>query len=184
LSEAEFRPRGRPALDRGGVSPEGASNPRLRRSFARGASSPRSRRSFARGDVQPSSESEFHPRGRPALERSGVSMLRCRATRPRRSFARGVLGPAACWAIGVTWAMVVRGVVCRWWVRLRFYYYAKKWVFSWVIRGPLWLSLTVAHEPLQWYPLGTRRGWCLLIGLSSLLVVVPFRGGALADLRV
>jgi hypothetical protein len=35
-------------------------------------------------------------------------------------------------------------------------------------------------EPLQWYPLGTRTGWRLLMGLSSLLVTVLFRGGALA----
>jgi hypothetical protein len=36
-SEAESRPRGGPALERGGVSPEGASNPRARLSFARGS---------------------------------------------------------------------------------------------------------------------------------------------------
>jgi hypothetical protein len=57
-SEAEIRPRGRPALERGGDSPEGAS-------------SPRARRRFARGGVQPSSEAEIRPRGRPALERGG-----------------------------------------------------------------------------------------------------------------
>jgi hypothetical protein len=31
---------------------------------------------------------------------------------------------------------------------------------------------------------GTCKGWCILIGLSSLLVVVPFRGGALEHLWV
>jgi hypothetical protein len=105
LSEAEFRPRGRPALDRGGVSPEGASNPRLRRSFARGASSPRSRRSFARGGVQPSIEeefrpggvqpsieAEFRPRGRPTLKRVGVSPEGASCPRAKRSFDVAVSG--------------------------------------------------------------------------------------------
>jgi hypothetical protein len=50
-SEAESRTRGRPALERGRVSPEGASGPQARRSFARGG-------------VPPSSEAEFHLRGR------------------------------------------------------------------------------------------------------------------------
>jgi hypothetical protein len=59
-SEAESHPRGRPALERGGVSPEGAP-------------SPRARRNTTRGGVRPSSEAESHPRGRPALERGGVS---------------------------------------------------------------------------------------------------------------
>jgi hypothetical protein len=58
-SEAESHPRGRPALERGGNSPEGASSPRARRNLTRG------------GD-QPSSEAESHPRGRPALERDRV----------------------------------------------------------------------------------------------------------------
>jgi hypothetical protein len=49
-SEAEFRPRGRPALERGGVSLEGAP-------------SPRARQSFTRGGIQPSSEAKFRPRG-------------------------------------------------------------------------------------------------------------------------
>jgi hypothetical protein len=39
-SEAWTRPRVRTALERGGVSPEGASSPRGRRSLAEGASSP------------------------------------------------------------------------------------------------------------------------------------------------
>jgi hypothetical protein len=51
-SEAENRPRGRQALERGGESPEGG--------------------------VRPSSEVENHPRGRQALERGGV----CTAWRP------------------------------------------------------------------------------------------------------
>jgi hypothetical protein len=48
----------------------------------------------------------------------------------------------------------------------------RKWVSPRLYRGPPWLSPTVAPEPLRWYPLGTRRGWCLLMGHSSLLVVV------------
>jgi hypothetical protein len=62
-SEAESRPRVRIALERGGVSPEGASDPRARRSFARGDSSPRARRSFGVTASGPSSEAEFRPRG-------------------------------------------------------------------------------------------------------------------------
>jgi hypothetical protein len=31
---------------------------------------------------------------------------------------------------------------------------------------------------------GTHKGWCFLMRLSSLLVVVSFCGGALAHLRV
>jgi hypothetical protein len=49
-SEAEFRPRGRPALERRGVSSEGASSPRARWSFGSTA-------------LDPSSEAEFRPRG-------------------------------------------------------------------------------------------------------------------------
>jgi hypothetical protein len=50
-SKAESRPRGRPALERGGVSPEGASNARARRRFVSAA-------------LYPSSEMEFRPRER------------------------------------------------------------------------------------------------------------------------
>jgi hypothetical protein len=49
-SEAESRPRGRPALERGGVSSEGASSPRARCSLVSTA-------------LCPSSETEFRPRG-------------------------------------------------------------------------------------------------------------------------
>jgi hypothetical protein len=75
------------------------------------------------------------------------------------------------------------GVICSLWACLLVYYYFKIGV-SPVVRGPLWLSPTVAPEPLQRYPLGTHKGWCFLMGLSSLLVDVPFRGGALAHSRV
>jgi hypothetical protein len=44
-----------------------------------------------RGD-QPSSEAGPHPRGRPALERGGGLLVRCRAPRAKRSSARGWLG--------------------------------------------------------------------------------------------
>jgi hypothetical protein len=57
--------RTRESLERGGVSPEGAS-------------SPRARWSFARGGVQPSSEAEFRWYGAGPLERSGVSPEGCR----------------------------------------------------------------------------------------------------------
>jgi hypothetical protein len=78
-SEAEPHPRGRPALERGRTSPEGATNPRARRNLTRG------------GD-RPLSEAEPHPRRRPALERGEVSFVRCRAPRANCSFARGGLG--------------------------------------------------------------------------------------------
>jgi hypothetical protein len=69
--------RARESLERGGVSPEGASSPRARRSFARGASSPRARWSFARGGVHPSSEAEFRQYGVVSLEQTGVSPEGC-----------------------------------------------------------------------------------------------------------
>jgi hypothetical protein len=48
-SEAEIRPRGCQALERGVDSPEGASSPRARRRFHGAALGPRARRRFARG---------------------------------------------------------------------------------------------------------------------------------------
>jgi hypothetical protein len=57
--------RTRESLERGGVSPEGASIPRARRSFARGG-------------VHPSSEAEFRWYDAEPLERSGVLPERCR----------------------------------------------------------------------------------------------------------
>jgi hypothetical protein len=55
-SEAEIRPKGWTALERGGDSPEGAASPRATWRFAQGGS-------------QPSSEAEIRPRGQTALER-------------------------------------------------------------------------------------------------------------------
>jgi hypothetical protein len=71
-SEAESRPRGRPALERGGDSPEGASGPRARRSF--GVTAP-----------GPSSEAEFCPRG------AGAGCLLGRWCHSGRSCMRGSL---------------------------------------------------------------------------------------------
>jgi hypothetical protein len=62
-SEAEPHPRGRPALERGGTSPEGAFSPRARRNLTRGVTSPRARWGFVRAVPCPSSEAEFRPRG-------------------------------------------------------------------------------------------------------------------------
>jgi hypothetical protein len=59
-SEAETHSRGRPALERGGASPEGVS-------------SPRARRNLTRGGILPSSEAESCYCGVVPLERSGVS---------------------------------------------------------------------------------------------------------------
>jgi hypothetical protein len=95
LERGGFRPRGRPALERGGVSPRGGVQPSSEAEFRPRGTSPRARRGFARGGIQPSSEVEFRLRGRPALERGGVSVVRCRVPQARRSFARGVPGPAA-----------------------------------------------------------------------------------------
>jgi hypothetical protein len=75
-SKAKIRPRGRPALERGGDSPKGASSPRARWRSHGAASGPRARRRFARGGVRPSSEAEIHQRGRPALERGGDLVVR------------------------------------------------------------------------------------------------------------
>jgi hypothetical protein len=64
-SEAESHPRGHPALERGEVSPEGAS-------------SPRARQNPTRGGVQPLSETKSRWHGGVPLERSEVSPERCR----------------------------------------------------------------------------------------------------------
>jgi hypothetical protein len=64
-SETEPHPRGRPALERGGTSPEGASGPRARWNLNRGG-------------VQPSSEAESWWYDGVSLERSGISPEGCR----------------------------------------------------------------------------------------------------------
>jgi hypothetical protein len=58
----------------------------------RGVSGPRVRRNLTRGGVWPSSEADPHPRGCPALERGGTSIVWSCAPRAKRSFARGWLG--------------------------------------------------------------------------------------------
>jgi hypothetical protein len=80
--------RAREALERGGTSPEGATDPRARRNLTRGgdrpssevpgAPSPRARRKFASAMSYPSSEAEFCPR---------------------------VAGPTVWWAAGATLAV-------------------------------------------------------------------------------
>jgi hypothetical protein len=84
-SLAESCPRVRTALERGGVSPEGASSRRARQSFAEGASSPRARRSFGVTAPGPSSEAEFCPRG------AGAGCLLGRWCHSGRSCMRGSL---------------------------------------------------------------------------------------------
>jgi hypothetical protein len=109
--------RARESLKRGGDSLEGASSPRARQSLTRGATSPRARRSLTRGGVQPSSEAEPHPRGWPALERGGVSLvLLCPSSeaefRPRVAGADcfgGPLRPPGPWA-PATEPVIVLGV--------------------------------------------------------------------------
>jgi hypothetical protein len=62
-SEAENRPRGRQALERGGDWPEGASCPRVRRRLARGGVTPSSEAETLRRGARSSSETEIRPRG-------------------------------------------------------------------------------------------------------------------------
>jgi hypothetical protein len=138
-SEAESWSRGRQALERGGVSPEGASSSRARRSFTRGGVRPSSEAEFTRRGARSSSEAETHPRGTTVDRLVG----RC-----------GLFGSWAFPLLGRDHsgrAFGVRGVF------LCFTIFRKRG-FSPVIRGPLWLSPTVAPEPLRWYLLGTCRG--------------------------
>jgi hypothetical protein len=118
LSEVEFHPRGRPALERGGVSPGGASSPRARWSFGVTVSGP-------------SCEAEFLLRGAKA------GCLLGRWGYPSHGCMRCDLPLVSLFVILL---------------------FCEEMGFFLVIRGPLWLSPTVAPEPLQWYPLGTRRG--------------------------
>jgi hypothetical protein len=64
------------SLERGGVSPEGASIPRARRSLARGGVQPSSEAEFRRYDAGPSSKAEFRPRGAGADRLMGPCPLR------------------------------------------------------------------------------------------------------------
>jgi hypothetical protein len=56
--------RAREGLERCGGSPEGVTNPRVRRNLTRGGDRPSSERRLIRGGDRPSSEAESHPRGR------------------------------------------------------------------------------------------------------------------------
>jgi hypothetical protein len=84
-SKAEPHPRGRPVLERGGTSLEGASSPRTRRSFVSVVPSP-------------SSEAEFRLRG------AGLTVWR--ATGAARS-----VGPCR-WAVIVSGVLVVASSFC------------------------------------------------------------------------
>jgi hypothetical protein len=77
LGEWVWERRTRESLEQGGDPPKGAHSPRVRRSPARGG-------------AWPSSEVEFRPRGRPALERGGVSTVR------RCPLERSGLSPEGC----------------------------------------------------------------------------------------
>jgi hypothetical protein len=70
-SEAEPHPRVRPALERGGVSPEGASTLERGGISPEGASNPRARRGIVSTVLCPSSEAEFRPRGAGAVRSGG-----------------------------------------------------------------------------------------------------------------
>jgi hypothetical protein len=103
-SEAESHPRGRPALERGEISPEEASSLERGGISPEGVTSPRARWSLARGGVQPSSEAEFYQCDVVSLERNGIS-------------PEGGWGWLFWWAVGAArsvgpccWAVIVSGV--------------------------------------------------------------------------
>jgi hypothetical protein len=171
--------RARGDLEQGEDSTKGASSPRARRRFTKGGVQPSSEVEISWCGVWPSSEAEIRPRRRPALERGGDSpkgasgpraRWRSRGAasgpRARRKFSRGAPRLDARWAAEVIWvvcsclhqAMIMRGVIYGLWVCLCFIVLRKTGVFPLVTRGPSWLSLTVAPEPLRWCPLGTCRG--------------------------
>jgi hypothetical protein len=77
------------SLERGGVSPEGASSPRARRSLARGC-------------VQASSEAEFRWYGAVPLEQSGVSPEGCRG-RPLDGPTRGARAVGSRHQVVIAW---------------------------------------------------------------------------------
>jgi hypothetical protein len=98
---------GASSLERGGASPEVATDPRARRNLARG------------GD-RPSSEKEPHPRVRPALERGGGLPVRCCAPRAKQSSARGWLGRLSGGSLGPPGSWAREFALRVFWVRLRF----------------------------------------------------------------
>jgi hypothetical protein len=105
------------------------------------------------------------------FERSGVPLEGGRADCLVGRWGHQGRGPG-CWAVSYLKRVLGSFVFC---------FLRKKVGFPWLFRGPLWLSPTVAPEHLRVYLLGSRRCWRLLMGLSSLLVDVLFRGVALAD---
>jgi hypothetical protein len=75
-SEAGPYSRGRPALERGGASPDGGVQPSSEAEpHPMGASSPRARRSFVSAVAYPSSEAEFRPRVAGAVRSGGPLRL-------------------------------------------------------------------------------------------------------------
>jgi hypothetical protein len=96
-----------PPLERGGTSPKGATGPRARRNPARGS-------------AQPPSEAEVCPCGAAPLERSGVLLEGGWAVCLVGHRGHQGRGPSR-WAVSF--------VLSVFWVRLRFVFYERKWVF-------------------------------------------------------
>jgi hypothetical protein len=82
VGEWVWKRRARESLERGGTSPEGASDPRARQNLTRGG-------------VRPSSEAEPHLRGLPALERGGTSPEEASSPRARRSLGSTAVYPSS-----------------------------------------------------------------------------------------
>jgi hypothetical protein len=107
-----------------------------------GLGRPRARRRTARGGVGPSSEAETLRRG---ARSSSETEIRPRVPRPIVWWVvRGFLGHGLFFVSGRGHAERVCGSRAS----LFTFYYFSKGVFSLDIRGPLWLSPTVAPEPL------------------------------------
>jgi hypothetical protein len=102
--------------------------------------------------MQPSSEAESRKRGCLAFERSGVLVVRHQGPSSESEF------PGTSCLLG-RWCYPGRGHVERNLPLVgsfMFLLFREKLDFPPLIRGPLWLSPTVAPEPLRRYPLGTR----------------------------
>jgi hypothetical protein len=111
----------------------------------------------SREELGPSSEAGTHSRWCQALERGGGFVVRRLPLEQDGGSPEGCRGRLVCWAVEAFWAMglslpwaaAMRGVIHSCGIdRLLF---LKRGHFP-VIRGPIWLSPTVAPEPLQRYP--------------------------------
>jgi hypothetical protein len=122
------------ALERGGASPEGASDPRARRSLTRGG-------------VWPSSEAEFRQYGAVSLERSGISPKGCWG-RPFWWAAEVARAVGSCHQAVIAW-----GAICNMWVYSCFVICERKWVFSRLFRGPRGCPYRSATRG-SWWPRG------------------------------